>query len=85
MPFDDSPRSFLIFPINFTFILSGITLETDPSNPRHFVGVLIGPSDTPYSGGVYRVDITIPSDYPFGPPKMKFITKVHDHALRHPC
>ena len=57
--------------------LSGITLETDSSDPRHFIGVLMGPSDTPYSGGVYRVDITIPTDYPFGPPKMKFITKVH--------
>lgn len=55
---------------------SGITLEVDPSDPRHFIGVLNGPADTPYSGGVFRVDISIPSDYPFGPPKMKFITKV---------
>lgn len=55
---------------------SGITLEEDPSDPRHFVGVLNGPVDTPYSGGVFRVDINIPTDYPFGPPKMKFITKL---------
>lgn len=55
---------------------SGITLETDPENPRHFVGVLNGPADTPYSGGTFRIDINIPTDYPFGPPKMKFITKV---------
>ena len=55
---------------------SGITLEIDSSNPRHFVGVINGPPDTPYGGGVFRIDINIPSDYPFGPPKMKFITKV---------
>ena len=55
---------------------SGITLEVDSKNPRHFIGVLNGPADTPYSGGVFRIDITIPPDYPFGPPKMKFITKV---------
>lgn len=41
----------------------------------HFTGVINGPSDTPYAGGIFRVDITIPQDYPFSPPKMKFITK----------
>ena len=34
-----------------------------------------GPDGTPYTGGTFHVDITIPSDYPFSPPKMKFITK----------
>ncbi|RYY87647.1 hypothetical protein EON63_03765 [archaeon] len=34
-----------------------------------------GPSDTPYVGGTFHVDINIPKDYPFSPPKMKFITK----------
>ncbi len=36
---------------------------------------LKGPDDTPYAGGVFEVDIVIPTDYPFSPPKMKFITK----------
>lgn len=35
-----------------------------------------GPPDTPYEGGTYRVDITIPTDYPFRPPIMKFKTKL---------
>ena len=61
---------------SYTLPSSGILLEMDSSDPRHFVGVLHGPADTPYEGGVYRVDINIPTDYPFGPPKMKFITKV---------
>lgn len=34
-----------------------------------------GPDDTPYAGGIFEVDINIPNDYPFSPPKMKFITK----------
>ena len=68
---------------------TGITLEADPNDPRHFVGVLNGPDDTPYSGGVFRIDINIPSDYPFGPPKMKFITKVrfstiYTHIFKQP-
>lgn len=36
---------------------------------------LKGPDDTPYAGGTFEVDIVIPEDYPFSPPKMKFITK----------
>ena len=33
--------------------------------------MLNGPADT----GIFKVDIVIPSDYPFSPPKMRFITK----------
>ena len=32
--------------------------------------------DTPYEGGKFLVDIIIPPDYPFKPPKMKFDTKI---------
>ena len=54
---------------------SGVDVEADASDLRHLIGVLKGPDDSPYSGGIFRVDITIPQDYPFTPPKMKFITK----------
>jgi len=35
-----------------------------------------GPPDTPYEGGTYLVDITIPGEYPFKPPMMKFKTRL---------
>ncbi len=35
-----------------------------------------GPSETPYQGGTFLVDIHITNAYPFEPPKMKFLTKV---------
>merc|ERR1712087_920730 len=35
-----------------------------------------GPEGTPYDGGHYVIEINIPSDYPYNPPKMKFDTKI---------
>jgi len=45
-------------------------------NKRHLIGKIKGPSGTPYEGGVYEIDIVIPKQYPFEPPKMKFNTKI---------
>lgn len=42
----------------------------------HLEGSFLGPPDTPYEGGTFQIDITIPTDYPFRPPKMKFKTKI---------
>ncbi|KAL7528901.1 hypothetical protein ACHAXR_002690 [Thalassiosira sp. AJA248-18] len=49
-----------------------------PSKPgwRHLLGTISGPEETVYEGGRFDVDILIPKEYPFEPPKMKFITKI---------
>lgn len=39
-------------------------------------GTFLGPPDTPYEGGTFCISITIPTDYPFRPPKMKFKTRI---------
>jgi len=39
-------------------------------------GKIKGPVDTPYEGGIFKVDIEIPDKYPFEPPKMRFATKL---------
>ena len=57
--------------------VSGLKVElVDESDMMHWIAEIKGPMSTPYEGGKFAIDITLPSDYPFVPPKMKFITKV---------
>jgi len=56
--------------------LSSLSSDSTVDDLTHFRGIFTGPPDTPYEGGSYAVDIRIPSEYPFQPPVMKFVTKI---------
>eukprot|EP01123_Difflugia_compressa_P011588 TRINITY_DN469_c0_g1_i1.p1 TRINITY_DN469_c0_g1~~TRINITY_DN469_c0_g1_i1.p1 ORF type:complete len:161 (+),score=15.43 TRINITY_DN469_c0_g1_i1:59-541(+) len=37
---------------------------------------ILGPSDSPYSGAYFELEIVVPDTYPLKPPQVKFITPV---------
>ncbi|XP_022770809.1 ubiquitin-conjugating enzyme E2 27-like [Durio zibethinus] len=55
---------------------SGIRVSPKSDNLARLTGFIPGPLGTPYEGGSFEIDITLPDGYPFEPPKMKFVTKV---------
>jgi len=54
-------------------------LSAGPVNDNLFEweGVILGPTETPYEGGIFKVNIHIPINYPFNPPVFIFKTRIY--------
>jgi hypothetical protein len=42
-----------------------------------FEAQITGPEETPYSEGIFRLEVSIPPRYPFEPPKVRFMTPIY--------
>jgi ubiquitin-conjugating enzyme E2 D/E len=49
----------------------------DPSNIYEWKASIIGPKDSPYVGGVFKLSIKLPTDYPSSAPTIKFVTPIY--------
>ncbi|EPR60341.1 ubiquitin-conjugating enzyme subfamily protein [Toxoplasma gondii TgCatPRC2] len=54
----------------------GVSAQIVGGDIHRWRGFIAGPLGTPYEGGHFTLDIVIPPDYPYNPPKMKFVTKI---------
>jgi ubiquitin-protein ligase len=55
---------------------SNIRLDTVDDITK-WTGLLVGEQGTPYHEGLFRFEITYPSNYPFKPPVFKFSTRIY--------
>ena len=55
----------------------GIYAEPHPDNFRHFQVKIAGPSETPFEGGIFHIELYLPEEYPMVPPKLLFRTKIY--------
>ncbi|PRT56735.1 Ubiquitin-conjugating enzyme E2 pex4 [Wickerhamiella sorbophila] len=51
-------------------------LEPSESDIYDWSAILLGPENTPYEGGKWRVRIKVPTSYPIDPPTMQFETRI---------
>lgn len=55
----------------------GITAEPHEENLRYFDVTIQGPDQSPYEGGVFKLELYLPDDYPMIAPKVRFLTKIY--------
>lgn len=55
----------------------GISAVPDDTNARYFHVIVTGPKDSPFEGGIFKLELFLPEDYPMSAPKVRFITKIY--------
>ena len=57
--------------------VGGISATPYQDNLRYFAVAIEGPGDSPYERGIFHLEPFLPADYPMGPPKVRFLTKIY--------
>ncbi|GHJ88892.1 hypothetical protein NliqN6_5294 [Naganishia liquefaciens] len=59
-----------------TEVPEGISAFPKPENIMLWNAVIVGPADTPFAGGTFRLIMTFEETYPNRPPSVKFVSKM---------
>lgn len=55
----------------------GISATPYEDNLRYFNVIIAGPGTSPYEGGIFKLELFLPAEYPMVPPKVRFLTKIY--------
>jgi len=55
----------------------GISAIPHAENLRYFDVQITGPQSSPFEGGIFKLELFLPEDYPMAPPKVRFLTKIY--------
>ena len=57
--------------------MAGISATPYEDNLRYFNVVIAGPQESPFEGGIFKLELFLPGEYPMAPPKVRFLTKMY--------
>ncbi|EFN54223.1 hypothetical protein CHLNCDRAFT_36102 [Chlorella variabilis] len=57
--------------------VAGISAAPSEDNLRYFNVIILGPDSSPYQGGMFKLELFLPEDYPMAAPKVRFLTKIY--------
>ena len=57
--------------------VEGISAAPTEENMRYFNVIILGPTSSPYEGGVFKLELFLPEDYPMAAPKVRFLTRIY--------
>lgn len=52
------------------------TVQMVDDDTYHWNVHIFGPQDSLYEGAEFKLDVRLPNDYPFSPPRVKFLTNI---------
>ena len=55
----------------------GISASPSETNLRYFNVIILGPQQSPYEGGAFKLELFLPQEYPMAAPKVRFLTKIY--------